>query len=118
MKECDFLFSCDVIEQEIIAASIEGFIPRIMQINYNGYSASQKEYCHGDFFDVDSKDALVLMYHVLNSTDLTPGYYVGLWVENTNGTISCLTDQLIEEVGSTGSAYVTVNIRKNDGKCI
>ena len=85
-------------------------------INYNSYSALQKEYCRGDFFEVDGKNALVLMYHVLNGTELTPGYYVGLWVENSDGTISCLTDQLIEEVGDPDDAYVTVNIRKIDGK--
>lgn len=85
-------------------------------INYNSYSASQKEYCRGDFFEVDGKNALVLMYHALNGTELMPGYYVGLWVENSDGTISCLTDQLFEEVGDPDDAYVTVNIRKIDGK--
>lgn len=86
------------------------------RINYTRYPDPQKEYCRGDFFEVDGKNALVLMYHVLNGAELTPGYYVGLWVENSDGTISCLTDQLIEEVGDPDDAYVTVNIRKIDGK--
>lgn len=85
-------------------------------INYSGYSASQKECCRGDFFEADGRNALVLMYYVFNGSELTPGYYTGLWVENSDGTISCLTDQLIEEVGNPNDAYVTVNIRKIDGK--
>lgn len=85
-------------------------------INYNGYSSSLKEYCRGDFFEIDGRNALVLMYYVLNGSDLTPGYYVGLWAENDNGTISCLTDQFVEETGDPDDAYVTVNVRRIDGK--
>lgn len=97
--------------------SFEGVITDIQnRINYNGYTTSQKEYCRGNFFEVDGKNALVLMYHVLSGAELTPGYYVGLWVENSDGTSSCLTDQLIEEVGNPNDAYVTVNIRKIDEK--
>lgn len=98
--------------------SFEGVITDIQnRINYNGYSTSQKEYCRGDFFEVDGKNALVLMYHVSNGTELTPGYYVGLWVENSDGTISCLSDQLIEEVNDPDDvSYIAVSIRKIDGK--
>lgn len=86
------------------------------RITYNDYSNSLKEYCRGEFFEIDGKKALVLMYYVSDNSDLTPGYYTGLWVENATGTISCLADQLVEEVLKPDDAYVTVNIRTIDGK--
>lgn len=86
------------------------------RIGYGSFSENQKEFCRGDFFEIDGKKALVLMYHTPTDSDLTPGYYVGLWIENSNGAISCLTDQLIEEAANPDDAYVTVNIRKIDGK--
>ncbi len=80
-------------------------------INYNSYSDGQKEYCRGDLFEVDGKRAMVLLYYVCNGAELPAGYYLGLWVENTDGTISCLTDQLLEEAGSPDEVYATVTIR-------
>lgn len=86
------------------------------RIEYGSFSENQKEFCRGDFFEIDGRNALVLMYHVLNGSDLAPGYYIGLWVENSDGTISCLIDQLVEETGDPDDAYVIVDVREIDGK--
>ena len=88
----------------------------IQKINYNNFSTTQKELCRGNFFEVDGRKALVLMYYVPSGSNLNHGYYTGVWIQNDNGTISCLADQFIDEVDDPDDAFVTVSIRKIDGK--
>lgn len=85
-------------------------------INYQDYSSHQKEYCRGEFFEIDGKKALVLLYYTSNNSVLTPGYYVGLWVENTDGAISCFKNTCFGEVSDSDGAYVFVTIREIHGK--
>lgn len=85
-------------------------------IGYDDYSDTRKEYCRGEFFEVDGRNALVMMYYADAGAELTTGYYVGLWVENSRGKISCLTNELVVDIDDPEDAFAYVAIREINGK--
>ena len=85
-------------------------------IGYNTFSETQKSYCRGDFFDLEGKTALVLMYYATNSTELEQGYYVGLWVMNDKNTVSCMTNQLLCGADNADDVYFGAGIKTIENK--
>lgn len=88
--------------------SFQALIQSIQKrIRYSSFSAFKREYCLGEYFEIDGRKALALFYHVPAGNGPTAGYYAGIWMQTESGEIICLGHQLVEEAAITDDADVS-----------
>ena len=115
-QELDIVESDESVEIESeIYTSFDEIINQIKgKVGYENLSAVQKEYCRGEFFEINGKQALMLSYFNSNKSEQDTGYFVGIWIKEQNNEIKCITDQMIENVDNYDDVYVTSKIRLID----
>lgn len=87
------------------------------ETEYDSLSDEKKEYYRGNFFELNGRDALLMIYSSENESSDTTEFCTCLWTENDKGTISCLWDQVIFEIdeNNTDLYRQSAEIRRVDG---
>lgn len=81
-------------------------------IGFEDLSDEDKEYCRGELFEVNGKEALVTMFYATGNGSVEQGIYVGLWSRKEDNSIVSLVNEMIDEADDLQNTVISVNIRK------